>query len=77
MSQNAFMIPSLITVHMEVSFEMLFGYARVSTDGIVKLLGASRELGELDGAKAGLGYAACVMPQTSCHAWKARVRSAR
>jgi MFS superfamily sulfate permease-like transporter len=23
------------------------------------------------------GYAACLMPQTSCHAWKARVRSAR
>src|SRR3954463_15331556 len=32
--------------------------------GIVKLLSASRELGELDGAKAGLGYAACLMPQT-------------
>jgi DNA invertase Pin-like site-specific DNA recombinase len=31
-SQNAFMIPSLITTQMEVSFEMLFGYARVSTD---------------------------------------------
>jgi molybdate transport repressor ModE-like protein len=23
------------------------------------------------------GYAACGMPQTSCHAWKVRVRSAR
>ena len=23
------------------------------------------------------GYAACLIPQTSCHAWKARVRSAR
>jgi hypothetical protein len=45
--------------------------------GIVKLLGVSRELGEHDGGRAGLGYAACVMPQTSCHAWKARVRSAR
>jgi DNA invertase Pin-like site-specific DNA recombinase len=32
MSQNAFMIPSLITTQMEMSFEMLFGYARVSTD---------------------------------------------
>ena len=27
--------------------------------------------------RAGAGYAACLMPQTSCHAWKARVRSAR
>jgi hypothetical protein len=27
--------------------------------------------------RAGSGYAACVMPQTSCHASKARVRSAR
>jgi transposase-like protein len=45
--------------------------------GIVKLLGGSRELGELDGGRAGLDYAACVMPQTSCHAWKARARSAR
>jgi hypothetical protein len=43
--------------------------------GIVKLLGESRDLGELD--RAGAGYAACLMPQTSCHAWKARVRSAR
>jgi DNA invertase Pin-like site-specific DNA recombinase len=31
-SQNAFMIPSLITSPLKVSFEMLFGYARVSTD---------------------------------------------
>jgi hypothetical protein len=52
-------------------------HARWDQTGIVKLLGASRELGELDGAKAGLVYAACLMPQTSCHAWKARVRSAR
>jgi hypothetical protein len=54
-----------------------FSSAEIGSDGIVKLLGASRELGELDGAKAGLVYAACLMPQTSCHAWKARVRSAR
>ena len=27
--------------------------------------------------RAGAGYAACLMPQTSCHASKARVRSAR
>jgi hypothetical protein len=45
--------------------------------GIVKLVGASRELDELVGAKAGLGYAAALMPQTSCHALKAQVRSAR
>ena len=45
--------------------------------GIVNLLGESRGLGELAGGRAGSGYAACVMPQTSCHAWKARVRSAR
>jgi DNA invertase Pin-like site-specific DNA recombinase len=31
-SQNAFMIPSLITSSLKASFEMLFGYARVSTD---------------------------------------------
>ena len=43
----------------------------------VKLLGGSRELGELDGERAGGGYAAGLMPQTSCHASKARVRSAR
>jgi hypothetical protein len=32
MSQNAFMKPHLNTTRTEVSFEMLFGYARVSTD---------------------------------------------
>src|SRR4051812_20641557 len=31
-SQNAFMIPFLITSPLKASFEMLFGYARVSTD---------------------------------------------
>ena len=46
-------------------------------EGTVKLLGGSRELGELDGERAGGGYAASVMPQTSCHASKARARSAR
>ena len=45
--------------------------------GIVNLLGESRGLGESDGARAGLGYAACWMPQTSCHASKARARSSR
>jgi hypothetical protein len=48
-----------------------------SGGGTVKLLGGSRELGELDGERASGAYAACLMPQTSCHAWKARVRSAR
>jgi hypothetical protein len=46
-------------------------------DGIVKLLGESRRLDALDGEWAGGDCAASVMPQTSCHAWKARVRSAR
>jgi class 3 adenylate cyclase len=27
--------------------------------------------------RGAVGYAACLMPQTSCHAWKARARSAR
>ena len=48
-----------------------------SAMGTVKLLGGSRELGELDGERAGGDYAASLMPQTSCHAWKARARSAR
>jgi hypothetical protein len=45
--------------------------------GIVKLLGESRRLDELDGGRAGLGYAAALMPQTSCHAWKAARRGSR
>jgi len=45
--------------------------------GIVKLLGESRGLDELAREQGVLGYAACLMPQTSCHAWKARARSAR
>ena len=49
----------------------------INLAGTVKLLGERRELGELDGERAGGGYAASVMPQTSCHAWKARVRSVR
>jgi hypothetical protein len=32
MSQKAFMKPHLTTTRTEMSFEMLFGYARVSTD---------------------------------------------
>jgi hypothetical protein len=40
------------------------------------LLGESRELGELDTAhRAGAGYAASLMPQTSCHASKGASRS--
>src|SRR3954451_822831 len=50
---------------------------RKAQSGTVKLLGGSRELSELDGERAGGGYAAGLMPQTSCHASKARARSAR
>jgi hypothetical protein len=57
------------------SLRQVLAAAVMSLEGIVKLLGESRDLGELD--RAGAGYAACLMPQTSCHAWKARVRSAR
>jgi hypothetical protein len=46
-------------------------------EGIVNLLGKSRGLDELDGEQGWWGYAARVMPQTSCHASKARPRSAR
>jgi hypothetical protein len=45
--------------------------------GTVNLLGESRELGEFAGEQGAAGYAACLMLQTSCYAWKARVRSAR
>jgi hypothetical protein len=46
--------------------------------GIVKLLGGSRESwASLTAHRAGAGYAASLMPQTSCHASKARARSAR
>src|SRR3954452_6036187 len=38
--------------------------------GIVNLLGGSRGLGAFDGVRASSGYAASLMPQTSCHAWK-------
>src|SRR5688500_17979609 len=49
----------------------------LETWGTVKLLGGSRELGELDGERAGGGYAASLMPQTSCHGSKAARRGSR
>jgi site-specific recombinase XerD len=45
--------------------------------GIVNLLGESRGLASLTANRGAVGYAASLMPQTSCHAWKARARSAR
>ena len=52
--------------------EAVYRWTQRLLTGIVKLLGESRGLGELDGEQGVAGYAACLMPQTSCHAWKAR-----
>ena len=49
----------------------------ISHAGIVNLLGESRGLASLTANRGAVGYAASLMPQTSCHAWKARARSAR
>ena len=45
--------------------------------GIVKLLGTRRGLDERDPKTDDAGYAARLMPQTSCHASKAWARAAR
>ncbi len=43
--------------------------------GIVNLLGEADSWASLTAIMGAADYAACSMPQTSCHAWKARVCS--